>query len=205
MSYWLIKTLLVLSLIVVTVVLLRPVKTDSSLALRRIGMLLVLLAAAFAIIFPEIFNKFARAIGVQTGLNLVVYLLVVAIFAQMATSYRREATTEVKLTQMAREMALLQTELNMQVDKYTEECESRAEAVGSEGDRDAGTGPVAAEGSEGGKAAGDRGQAGGREGTAPTSGDRTQPGELEETVAKPSGMAGERHAPLTQKNRADQV
>lgn len=106
MSYWLIKTLLVVALIIVTYLVIKPPKTASSLAVRRIGMLLVLASAAVAIVFPEVFNGLARAIGVQSGLNLVVYLLVVALFAQMATSYRRDAAAEAKLTELARQVAL---------------------------------------------------------------------------------------------------
>lgn len=106
MNYWLIKTLLVVALIIVTYLVIKPPKTASSLAVRRIGMLLVLASAAVAIVFPEVFNGLARAIGVQSGLNLVVYLLVVALFAQMATSYQRDAAAEAKLTELARQVAL---------------------------------------------------------------------------------------------------
>lgn len=109
MSYWMIKTLLVTALIVVTYLVIRPVKTASSLAVRRLGMLVIMLAAIFAIIFPEVFNRFAHAIGVQNGTNLVVYLLVIAIFAQMATSYRRDAGAEARLTELARQVALQQS------------------------------------------------------------------------------------------------
>ena len=110
MNYWLIKTLLVVALIVVTYLVIKPPKTASSLAVRRIGMLLVLASAGIAIVFPEVFNGLARAIGVQSGLNLVVYLLVIALFAQMATSYRRDAAAEAKLTELARQVALQRVE-----------------------------------------------------------------------------------------------
>ncbi len=106
MQYWLIKAVLILGLLGVTYFLVRPVRTASSLALRRIGMLLLILAAVFAIIFPEIFNVFARSIGVYSGTNLLVYLLVIALFAQMASGYRRDMQTNRKLTELARQVAL---------------------------------------------------------------------------------------------------
>lgn len=107
MSYWLIKIVLILALIGVTYFLLRPVKTDNSLALRRIFMLVALLTAVFAIIFPELFQQFARTIGVMNGTNLLVYLLVVTMFAQMASSYRRDLATQRRLTELSRQVALM--------------------------------------------------------------------------------------------------
>lgn len=109
-SYWLIKALLILSLIIITFVLVRPTRSASSLAIRRIGMLIILGGAVFAILFPGVFNSFARTIGVSNGTNLLVYLLVIALFAQMASSYRRDAQLNEKLTTLAREVALARRE-----------------------------------------------------------------------------------------------
>lgn len=105
-GYWLIKSLLIVALVAVTYFLVRPSRTASSLALRRIGLLLVLAAAVFAILFPGLFNTFARAVGVSNGTNLLVYLLTIALFAQMASSYRRDSNLDRKLSVLAREVAL---------------------------------------------------------------------------------------------------
>lgn len=105
-GYWLIKVLLIVALAGVTYFLIRPSRSASSLALRRIGMLLVLAAAVFAILFPSLFNTFARAVGVSNGTNLLVYLLTIALFAQMASSYRRDSGLDRKLSVLAREVAL---------------------------------------------------------------------------------------------------
>ncbi len=104
--YWLIKSLLILALIAVTYLLVRPTRSAGSLAVRRIGMFIVLGGAVFAILFPSLFNDFARMVGVANGTNLLVYLLVIALFAQMATSYRRDAAIEARLTKLAREVAI---------------------------------------------------------------------------------------------------
>lgn len=106
--YWLIKSLLLLALFAITYFLVRPTRTANTLALRRIGMLLVLASAVFAILFPGIFNHFAHLIGVASGINLLVYLVVVALFAQMASSYRRDAAMAARLTALAREVAIQQ-------------------------------------------------------------------------------------------------
>lgn len=110
MDYWLIKAILIVALLIVAYFVVRPVRSETSLALRRIGMFLVLLAAIFAIIFPELFNRFARAIGVMSGTNLLVYLMVIVILAQMATSYRKDAAARRKLTALARKVALMEAE-----------------------------------------------------------------------------------------------
>lgn len=104
--YWLIKSLLILALFAATYLLVRPTRSASSLALRRIGLFLILGGAVFAILFPGIFNRFAQTLGVMNGTNLLVYLLVVALFAQMATSYRRDSAMQARVTALAREVAL---------------------------------------------------------------------------------------------------
>ncbi len=110
MDYWLIKAILIGSLLAVTYFVIRPIKTDSFLALRRIGMLLILSAAVFAVIFPEVFQRFARSMGVMSGTNLLVYLMVIVLLAQMASAYRRDAATREQLTVLSRKIALMEAE-----------------------------------------------------------------------------------------------
>lgn len=104
--YWLIKSLLILALFAATYFLVRPTRSASSLALRRIGLFMILGGAVFAILFPGVFNRFAQTLGVLNGTNLLVYLLVVALFAQMATSYRRDGAMQARVTALAREVAI---------------------------------------------------------------------------------------------------
>lgn len=113
MQYWLIKSLLILGMVVVLYFILRPVRTQNSLALRRLTMLVAVAAAVFAIIFPEVFNSFANLIGVMSGTNLLVYLLVIAFLAQMTSTYRRDAAAEKKLTALARQVALQNARLGL--------------------------------------------------------------------------------------------
>ena len=106
MSYWLIKLLLLLGLVVVVIVMVRPVKSANHLALRRLLVLLAVLFAAFAIIFPELMNRLAWSIGVVSGVNLLVYLLVIIMFGQIVSAYRRDASNERKLTELSRAIAM---------------------------------------------------------------------------------------------------
>ncbi len=106
MTYWLIKTILILGLLLGAAAMLRPVRSTSHLALRRIGFLLVLLGAGFAVIFPDVLHRTARALGVHSGVNLLVYILFLMVLAQMAVAYRRDLATERKITALARAVAL---------------------------------------------------------------------------------------------------
>ena len=105
-AYLAIRALLLLALALTAWWLLRPVSSASSLAMRRIGIGAVVAAAIVAILVPSLANTTARAIGVERGVNLIVYGLVIALIAQMVTGYRREARTEQRMAALARSLAL---------------------------------------------------------------------------------------------------
>lgn len=106
MSYWFIKTLLVLGLFLVGFLMMRPARSAGHLALRRLAVMAIIFLAAISVIFPEVVGRLAQAIGVTSGVNLLVYILVLAMFTQMAIGYRRDAVNERKLTRLARAIAL---------------------------------------------------------------------------------------------------
>jgi len=58
------------------------------------------------VLVPSLANTAARAIGVERGVNLIVYGLVIALIAQMVTGYRREARAEERMAALARSLAL---------------------------------------------------------------------------------------------------
>ncbi|QPK81696.1 DUF2304 domain-containing protein [Schaalia sp. ZJ405] len=105
-SYWLIKALLIVALIVLAYFIVRPPRSANRLAIRRLGTLLILLFAVFAVLFPGLLNRLAQAIGVDRGINLLVYALVIAVFIQMTSAYRRDLESARRLTALARAVAL---------------------------------------------------------------------------------------------------
>lgn len=105
-SQWLIKALLVLSLIGLAYAILRPVKSASHLAFRRLAMLLFILVAVFSALNPEVITKVALFLGIGRGADLLLYGLTIAFFSTVATSYRKDSATERKLTKLARNIAL---------------------------------------------------------------------------------------------------
>ena len=81
-AYLAIRLLLLLALALTAWWLVRPVSSASSLAKRRIGIGAVDAAAIVAILVPSLANTAARAIGVERGVNLIVYGLVIAELAR---------------------------------------------------------------------------------------------------------------------------
>lgn len=110
-TYWLIKGLLILALFALALLVIRPVKSANHLALRRLGVIVIIIFAAFAILFPHLLNDLAHALGVERGINLLVYTTVLALFMQMATTYRRDADAEQRITQLARAIAIANAQL----------------------------------------------------------------------------------------------
>lgn len=105
-GYWLIRILLLASLAVIAWTLLRPRRSANHLALRRLTTTLVIAFAMFAVLFPTMLNRIASHLGVERGVNLLLYVLVLAFFAQMATTYRRDLDAEKRMTLVARAVAL---------------------------------------------------------------------------------------------------
>ena len=105
-GYWLIRTLLLLGLASIAWTLLHPTRSANHLALRRLTTMLVIAFAMFAVLFPTTLNRIAFHLGVERGVNLLLYVLVLAFFAQMATAYRRDMDTEKRMTLLARTVAL---------------------------------------------------------------------------------------------------
>lgn len=105
-TYPIIRLLLLVALAAIIWWLVRPVSSAASLALRRLGIGVLVAGATVAILVPSLANTLAHAIGVERGVNLIVYGLVVASIAQMVTAYRREARAEARMASLARALAL---------------------------------------------------------------------------------------------------
>jgi small membrane protein len=96
--------------IVVVIVLLALVvfrgQGDRHLAVRRIFLLLFIVAAASSVFFPQIWTYAANLLGIGRGTDLIVYLLVLFFLGFVATTYRRFRQMEINMTEIARKVAL---------------------------------------------------------------------------------------------------
>ena len=75
-------------------------------AVRRLGLVLFAALAAWSILFPEVWNKFARLVGVGRGTDMVLYALVVAFLSFTVTTFVRFHDFETRYTKLARRLAL---------------------------------------------------------------------------------------------------
>ncbi|GEA89950.1 DUF2304 domain-containing protein [Cellulomonas cellasea] len=101
-----IKVILLVSISVIALIGLRAPRGARHLALRRITLLAFVLFAAASVLFPEVWNALANAVGVGRGTDLLLYGLILAFLGYMATSYLRFRGLEAQITLLARRIAL---------------------------------------------------------------------------------------------------
>jgi len=77
-------------------------------AIRRILMLLFIAAAASSVFFPQLWTSLANLVGIGRGADLLLYLTVLIFLGFVATTYRRFRHLENDVTDLARQIALVQ-------------------------------------------------------------------------------------------------
>ena len=105
-----IKILLMLAVLGLFVLLLRSHGSARSSAVAKIGMCLLLLFAAYAVLRPEDVTWVAERLGVGRGTDLVLYAFVVGFGFFAVVIYLRFKDLEQKYTRLARALALLEAE-----------------------------------------------------------------------------------------------
>lgn len=75
-------------------------------ALRRVFLLLFIVAAGSSVLFPQVWTWAANLLGVGRGTDLLLYITVLTFLGFVATTYRRFRAVESELTQLARQVAL---------------------------------------------------------------------------------------------------
>jgi hypothetical protein len=79
-------------------------------AVRRILMLVFIVAAASSVFFPQIWTYLAKLVGVGRGADLLLYFMVLTFLGFVASTYRRFRHLESDVTELARQLALTQSE-----------------------------------------------------------------------------------------------
>ena len=77
-------------------------------AIRRILMLLFIVAAASSVFFPGLWTAAANIVGIGRGADLLLYLTVLFFLGFVATTYRRFRHLENDVTELSRQLALVQ-------------------------------------------------------------------------------------------------
>ena len=105
MKIVLIQLLLIVVVIVIAARLLRG-RGARPQAVRRLGLLLFAAFAVWSILFPSVWNRMAKLVGVGRGTDMVLYALVVAFLSFTLTTYVRFRDFEARYTKLARRQAL---------------------------------------------------------------------------------------------------
>lgn len=103
-----IQILLIAAIIVLAVFMMRRTGADSHLAIRRLLMMLFVVAAILSVLFPQWLTWLAQLVGVGRGTDLVLYALIVMFLTFIYTQYRRNIVLQRQLTLLSRKIALLE-------------------------------------------------------------------------------------------------
>ena len=105
-----IKVVLIAVFGLFAVVVLLPGRGTRKLALKRLALLLLFGLAIVAVLFPEVTNAVANAVGVGRGTDLLLYGLVIVFVGNAISTSVRFRHQERELTQIARAVALRDAE-----------------------------------------------------------------------------------------------
>lgn len=103
--------LLILGVVIAVLLTLRFLPGDRSLALKRIFALTFALGAVLSIIFPDALTVIANFFGVGRGVDFLLYVFIIAGLFFAAAMIRSKARSDKRVTQLARALALLESEL----------------------------------------------------------------------------------------------
>ncbi len=102
----LIKLLLLAAILVIGLLAFRGSQKPIHKVIWRAYVVLVLIAAALAVVFPNSLTRIANEIGVGRGADLLLYVLVVTFMLVSVVLFRRLAALERRYTQLARTIAV---------------------------------------------------------------------------------------------------
>lgn len=105
-----VQIVLVISVLVVSLALMRGGSNARHLAVRRILLMMFAIAAALSVFFPEALTRVATFLGIGRGTDLLLYGAVVSLFVFMATTYQRFRYAETALTKLSRRIAIDEAE-----------------------------------------------------------------------------------------------
>lgn len=101
-----IKILLLVAFAALALVAVRVDPSPGHLAVRRLLVATLLVVSALAVLFPDLVNELAHAVGVGRGADLVLYGLVVVSAMSWLGIYRRISEADARLAALVRAQAL---------------------------------------------------------------------------------------------------
>ena len=108
LSQW----ILVAAFVLVGFYLLKARRSSNQQAIRRLFIVIALIAGLLAVLFPEYTNTLAGLVGVGRGADLLLYAFVVLSLFYAVYQYRRQLWQEKVNTDLARALTLTQAMLD---------------------------------------------------------------------------------------------
>ena len=108
LSQW----VLVIALALIGLYLVKARKSASQQAIRRLFILIALLAGLFAVLFPNYTNAIANVLGIGRGADLLLYGFVIFALFYVVHQYRRQLWQQKVTTDLARALTLAQAEID---------------------------------------------------------------------------------------------
>jgi hypothetical protein len=108
LSQW----VLVIALALIGLYLVKARKSASQQAIRRLFILIALLAGLFAVLFPNYTNAIANVLGIGRGADLLLYGFVIFVLFYVVHQYRRQLWQQKVTTDLARALTLVQAEID---------------------------------------------------------------------------------------------
>jgi hypothetical protein len=110
----LIKVLLLACIGAFGVLAMRGSHTATRRALWRLSGVAVLSAGAASVVFPDRLTWFAHQVGIGRGADLLLYVLAVTFLVVVAVLFRRIAELEQRCTLLARSIAIVEADRELQ-------------------------------------------------------------------------------------------
>lgn len=108
LSQW----VLVIALALIGLYLVKARKSASQQAIRRLFILIALLAGLFAVLFPNYTNAIANLLGIGRGADLLLYGFVIFVLFYVVHQYRRQLWQQKVTTDLARALTLAQADID---------------------------------------------------------------------------------------------
>ena len=105
------QIILILAMAAIAAYLLRATPTPKHLAVRRLLVLLALVAAVVVVIWPGVLTWLAQLVGIGRGSDLLFYAAIVAFLFYVVVDYKRSLQATRATTRLARELTLAEARL----------------------------------------------------------------------------------------------
>jgi hypothetical protein len=105
------QVILIVALLGIAVYLLRSTPSARHLAIRRLLVLVALVAGVVVVVWPGLLSWLAALVGIGRGADLLFYLVIVAGLIYVVNEYKRSVQLARANTQLAREITLTEARL----------------------------------------------------------------------------------------------